>query len=154
MKQIRKQRLYMVLFIVLGSSVAIGLTLYALSENINLFYTPSDIAAGKAPNATRIRGGGIVVAGSVERDPNSLMVKFAVTDSAAQVTMVYSGILPDLFAEGEGIVATGKLDEQGIFQASEVLAKHDENYSPPEVVDAIKKAQKSKMLSNQHREAL
>ena len=145
MKQIRKQRLYTVLFIVLGSSIAIGLILYALSENINLFYTPSDIAAGKAPHATRIRGGGIVVAGSVERDPKSLMVKFAVTDSAAQITMVYSGILPDLFAEGEGIVATGKIDEQGIFQASEVLAKHDEKYSPPEVVDAIKKAEKNKM---------
>ncbi len=144
MKPARRQRLFLVLFIVVGSSVTVGLVLFALSENINLFYTPTKIVAGEAPVGKQIRGGGIVVPGSVIRAPDSLKVTFDVTDSASQFTMVYTGILPDLFAEGEGVVATGRLDKAGVFYATEVLAKHDENYSPPEVVDAIKQATEAK----------
>lgn len=136
----RKQRLLVVLFIVLGVSVAVGLSLFALSENINLFYSPTQIAQGEVPPGQRIRAGGMVVAGSVRRDPNSLNVEFEVTDNQASVKVHYNGILPDLFREGQGIVAMGYLDGQGVFRADEVLAKHDENYMPPEVADALQKA--------------
>ncbi len=137
MHPVRKQRLIIVLFILFGASVAVALTTFALRENINLFYAPADIAAGKAPTDQRIRAGGMVLEDSVVRDPDSLRVEFVVTDYAATVPVVFTGILPDLFAEGEGVVATGKLDADGVFQASEVLAKHDENYMPPEVQDAV-----------------
>lgn len=137
MHPLRKQRLKVVLFIVLAAAVAVALVTYALRQNINLFYPPVDIVAGKAPLHQQIRAGGMVVEGSVLRDPDSLRVQFAVTDYKATVTVVYTGILPDLFAEGEGVVATGQLGADGVFQASEVLAKHDETYMPPEVMDAI-----------------
>ena len=144
----RKQRLAIVLSIVIGASVAAGLLFYALSDNLNLFYPPTDIAEGKAPEGKRIRAGGMVKSGSVERVDNSLTVQFIVTDYAADVTVQYTGILPDLFKEGEGVVVAGILDEKGIFQADEVLAKHDENYMPPEVTDALEKSsQKSKEKS-------
>jgi cytochrome c-type biogenesis protein CcmE len=136
----RKQRLIIVLFIVFGGALAIGLIAYALSGNINLFYPPADIAAGKAPQGKQIRAGGMVLEGSVKRDPNSLRTDFVVTDYSANVAVVYTGILPDLFAEGEGVVATGVLDNNGVFQASEVLAKHDETYMPPEVQAALDQA--------------
>jgi len=138
----RKKRLMIVLFILGGASTAIGLTLYALSQNINLFYSPTQIANGEAPLNTRIRAGGMVVDGSVIRDPNSLRVEFAVTDFENSVPIVYSGILPDLFREGQGIVAQGEMDSDGKLQAVEVLAKHDENYMPPEVAEALEKAGK------------
>ena len=137
MHPVRKQRLIIVLFIVFGSAIAIGLMSFALRENINLFYPPADIVAGKAPVGKQIRAGGMVLENSVKRDGKSLKVEFAVTDYSATVPIVYTGILPDLFEEGQGIVATGKLDENGVFQASEVLAKHDENYMPPEVQSAL-----------------
>ena len=136
----RKQRLIIVIFIVLGSAIAVALMSFALRENINLFFSPADIAAGKAPVDKQIRAGGMVKKGSVKRDSQSLRVEFVVTDFVEQVKVVYVGILPDLFAEGEGVVATGKLDVSGVFQASEVLAKHDEEYMPPEVKDALDKA--------------
>ncbi|MFT5691158.1 MAG: cytochrome c-type biogenesis protein CcmE [Oceanicoccus sp.] len=136
----RKQRLIIVIFIVFGASVAVGLMSFALRENINLFYPPTEIAAGKAPVDKQIRAGGMVLEGSVKRATDSLRVEFIVTDYVANVPVVFTGILPDLFSEGEGIVATGKLDASGVFQASEVLAKHDENYMPPEVQDAVDKA--------------
>jgi cytochrome c-type biogenesis protein CcmE len=137
MHPVRKQRLIVVLLIVFGAAVAIGLMTFALRENINLFYPPVDIAAGKAPVGKAIRAGGMVLEGSVKRDPNSLRVEFVVTDYQANLPVVYTGILPDLFAEGDGVVASGTLDADGVFQATEVLAKHDENYMPPEVQDAI-----------------
>ena len=137
MHPVRKQRLYVVAFIVIFSSAAVALMLYALSGNINLFYPPEDIAAGKAPSGQSIRAGGMVVEGSVLRAEDGLTVGFQITDYKAIVNVVYTGILPDLFAEGQGVVASGKLDEQGVFQASEVLAKHDENYMPPEVAEAL-----------------
>lgn len=138
----RKQRLIIVLFIVFGVGAAVGLTMFALSQNINLFYSPTQIAAGEAPQNTRIRAGGMVVDGSVKRDQQSLHVEFGITDYEKSVVVHYNGILPDLFREGQGIVAQGELDENNILQASEVLAKHDENYMPPEVADALEKAGK------------
>jgi cytochrome c-type biogenesis protein CcmE len=136
---VRKQRLTIVLFITIFSSLAVGLVVYGLRGNINLFFPPADIVAGKAPVGSPIRLGGMVVEGSLIRSTDSLRVQFDVTDYAATVTTVYEGILPDLFAEGQGVVAAGVLDEQGVLQASEVLAKHDENYMPPEVADALVK---------------
>lgn len=140
MHPIRRQRLFAVIFIVVVASVAVGLMTYALRQNINLFFAPSQVAAGEAPAGTRIRVGGMVVEDSVQRAANSLAVTFAITDGPANVTVSYAGILPDLFAEGEAAVATGALRDDGVFEATEVLAKHDENYTPPEVADAMEKA--------------
>ena len=140
MHPVRKQRLILVLFIVLFSSAAIGLVAYALRGNINLFFPPTEVAAGKAPVGQPIRVGGMVVAGSVERSQDSLAVRFELTDYEASVPVVYEGILPDLFDEGQGAVASGELDESGMLRATEVLAKHDENYMPPEVADALEKS--------------
>lgn len=138
----RKQRLMIVLFIVFGVGIAVSLALFALNQNINLFYSPTQIVKGEAPENARIRAGGMVVEGSVSRDPDSLKVSFGMTDYAEIVTVEFEGILPDLFREGQGIVAQGMMDSSGIFNASEVLAKHDENYMPPEVADALEKAGK------------
>ena len=137
----RKQRLIIALVVVLLSSLTVGLTSYALRGNINLFYSPSEVAAGEAPTDRSIRVGGMVVEGSVTRARDKLETRFIVTDFASSVTVTYDGILPDLFAEGEGVVATGILGANGVVTASEVLAKHDENYMPPEVADALEKAQ-------------
>ena len=136
----RKKRLIAVCLIVLAAGAAIGLVLYALSSNINLFFSPTDIAEGKAPVEQRIRAGGMVLEDSVKRDSQTLKVEFVLTDYAHNVMVNYEGILPDLFREGQGIVALGQLDNNGVFQASEVLAKHDENYMPPEVKEALEKA--------------
>lgn len=143
MHPIRKKRLTIVLFLLVGLSVAVALTTYALRQNINLFYDPSQISAGEAPVDVRIRAGGMVEEGSVIRDPESLKVEFQVTDYNASVPVEYVGILPDLFAEGQGIVAMGRLNNEGRFVADQVLAKHDENYMPPEVSDALEKASRN-----------
>ena len=121
-----------------GCTIATGLALLALRENINLFFSPSQIVDGTAPSNTTIRLGGMVVAGSIQRGDN-LGVTFVLTDLAEQVTVTYEGILPDLFREGQGIVTQGKLDSTGRFLAEQVLAKHDETYMPPEVNDALRK---------------
>ncbi|CDF83059.1 cytochrome c maturation protein CcmE [Pseudomonas sp. QL9] len=138
MNPVRKKRLYIVLAIVAGVGAAAALALSALQQNINLFYTPTQIANGEAPHDTRIRAGGMVEKGSLKRSADSLDVQFVVTDFAKEVTVKYRGILPDLFREGQGIVALGKLDENGVLTADEVLAKHDEKYMPPEVTKALK----------------
>lgn len=138
MHPLRKQRLIIVMFIVVFSSLAVGLIAYALRENINLFYPPSKIAAGDVPHNTRIRAGGCVKPGSVVRSQENLDVEFVITDGTADVKVFYSGILPDLFAEGEAAVINGLVNEQGEIKASEVLAKHDETYMPPEVAEAMK----------------
>jgi cytochrome c-type biogenesis protein CcmE len=140
MHPVRRQRLFMVVFIVVMVSVAVGLLSFALRENINLFYPPSDIVSGEAPIGVNIRAGGMVVEGSVSRAEDSLFTRFHITDGEAQVEVHYTGILPDLFADGEAAVVTGELDQSGIFMATEVLAKHDENYTPPEVADAMEAA--------------
>lgn len=145
MHPVRKQRLLIVLFILVAVSVAAGFLGYALRENINLFYPPAEIVAGKAPLDRQIRAGGMVEQGSVVRSEDSLRVRFAVTDYSASVQVEYEGILPDLFAEGEGVVVSGTLGSDGVFQATQVLAKHDENYMPPEVSDALKQSEARKL---------
>lgn len=140
----RKKKLWLILLVLAGVGIAVALALTALQQNINLFYTPSQIAGGEAPAGTRIRAGGMVVEGSVTRDPDSLAVQFAVTDGGQQVLISYSGILPDLFREGQGIVALGRLNEDRMLMADEVLAKHDEEYMPPEVAQAVEKVNQMK----------
>ncbi|MCF7970401.1 MAG: cytochrome c maturation protein CcmE [Methylococcaceae bacterium] len=134
----RQKRLYIILAIVFGTALAVGLTMYALNQNINLFYSASQIAKGEAPTDARMRVGGMVVEGSLKRSSNSLRVSFDLTDYENTVKVVFTGILPDLFREGQGIIAQGKMDAQGVFQADEVLAKHDENYMPPEISETMK----------------
>jgi cytochrome c-type biogenesis protein CcmE len=134
----RRKRLLLILLMISGVAVAAGFALKAFNENLMFFYTPSDVAAGEAPLNHLIRVGGLVTSGSVQRQPDGLTVKFDVTDNAETITVQYTGILPDLFREGQGIVAHGRLQEDLLFIADEVLAKHDENYMPPEVADALK----------------
>lgn len=136
----QKQRLALVMLIVLGAGTATALALTAFSKNMQHFYDPSQVKAGEAPLDHTIRVGGVVTAGSVQRAEDSLEVKFDVTDLAHSLTVQYTGILPDLFREGQGIVAIGRMKENGVFVADEVLAKHDENYMPPEVADSLKAA--------------
>lgn len=140
MHPIRKQRLLLVIAIVAVSSVAVGLLSYALRDNMNLFYPPSRIVAGEAPLDKTIRAGGCVVPGTINKARDSLKVTFDVTDGMATLPVSYEGILPDLFAEGEAAVLTGKLQEDGSFAATTVLAKHDETYMPPEVAESMQKS--------------
>lgn len=137
MHPVRKKRMITIGVILAILGAAIGLVLYALSTNINLFYSPTQIHAGEAPTGVTLRAGGMVVEGSVQRNPQTLDVSFEVTDYAQKVRIEYQGILPDLFREGQGIVAQGKLNESGVLIASEVLAKHDEEYMPPEISAAL-----------------
>ncbi|MEX6503031.1 cytochrome c maturation protein CcmE [Pseudomonas zhanjiangensis] len=148
MNPIRKKRLFIILAILAGVGIALALALSALQQNINLFYTPTQIANGEAPQDTRIRAGGLVEEGSVQRSGDSLQTDFVVTDGVKSVTIRYSGILPDLFREGQGIVAMGKLDGHGMLIADEVLAKHDENYMPPEVMQALEQSGMNKHYEN------
>ena len=142
MTPLRSQRFILVGLLVIGVSVAIGLALLALRENINLFFSPTQVKAGEAPRQANFRLGGMVVEGSVRRPDTDLSVEFVLTDTVEQVTVTYRGLLPDLFREGQGIVAQGVLNNDGVFEARQVLAKHDENYMPPEVAEALKKAKK------------
>ncbi len=137
MKSQRQKRLGIILFIAVGLSVAVGLTLFALSQNIDLFYTPTQVAQGEVNPGQRIRIGGMVKEGSVNSAQDSLRVQFAATDYVHDVPIHYEGILPDLFREGQGVVVEGSIDNAGVFQASRVLAKHDENYMSPEVKAAL-----------------
>lgn len=118
--------------------LAVGLVLFALEDSIVFFYSPSDVAEKNIKPGQRIRLGGLVEEGSVRRGENTT-VQFAVTDTAKSVSVMYTGVLPDLFREGQGVVSEGKLGEDGVFVADSVLAKHDENYMPPEVAEALKK---------------
>jgi len=136
----RKQRLILVSLMVVGAGLAVTLALVAFKDSITLFHSPSEVASGAVETGRSFRIGGMVVDGSVLRSEDTLAVQFDVTDTAAAVTVKYDGILPDLFREGQGIVALGKLGDNGQFMASQVLAKHDENYMPPEVADALEKA--------------
>jgi cytochrome c-type biogenesis protein CcmE len=136
----RKKRLYLIALMVTGVGIGIALALNAFNDNLMFFYSPAEVVAGQAPSGHPIRVGGLVTEGSVQRQQDGLTVHFDITDNAETVTIQYTGILPDLFREGQGIVARGKLDVDGIFVADEVLAKHDENYMPPEVADALQTA--------------
>ncbi|MBF8222323.1 cytochrome c maturation protein CcmE [Halomonas sp. 328] len=136
----RKQKLFVILGLVSLAAIAIGLTLYALRSNINLFFSPIQIAAGEAPVDRQIRAGGMVKEGSVVRNRDSLDVEFVVTDFVEDLEVHYSGILPDLFREGQGVVVVGRLTEGGLLRADQVLARHDENYMPTEVAEALEAA--------------
>ena len=136
----RKRRLMMVGLLVVGVGIAAALALSAFRENILYFYSPTEVLSGEAPVGHKFRLGGLVVEGSVKRETDGLTVHFGLTDTAKEIPVMYSGILPDLFREGQGIVAHGRLNEGGVFVADEVLAKHDENYMPPEVAEALKEA--------------
>ncbi len=124
-------------------ATATGLVLYAFQSSLVFFFTPTQIAAGEAPRDRAFRVGGLVQAGSVKREPQALKVQFVVTDTAHSIPVAYSGSLPDLFREGKGVVAQGRIGPDGVFHASEVLAKHDENYMPPEAAHALEQAQKA-----------
>ncbi|MBP2280039.1 cytochrome c-type biogenesis protein CcmE [Psychrobacter sp. PL15] len=138
MNAVRRKKLMWVLFTFAGAVVAVGLILYAIGQKTDYYFDPTAIAEGEAPQDTRIRAGGMVVAGSVQRAPDDpLSIEFAITDFQSTVPVTYQGILPDLFAENSGIVATGKMQGE-TFVAGEVLAKHDEKYMPPEVANSLK----------------
>lgn len=139
MNAVRRKKLIWVFATLAGAIIAVVLVIYAIGQQTDFYYDPSAIAAGEAPQDKRIRAGGMVVEGSVKRDPtNEINVQFEITDFKSTVPVVYQGILPDLFAENSGVVATGKM-QGDTFVASEVLAKHDENYMPPEVAVSLKK---------------
>jgi len=130
----RRNRLLIVLFVVIGAGVSVALILTALNENLNMFYPPDQIVSGEAPVGAQIRAGGMVLDGSVARSQDTLDVSFVLTDyQGSEFGVVYSGILPDLFREGQGVIVQGQLNADGRFRASQVLAKHDENYMPPEL---------------------
>ncbi|MGD2056867.1 MAG: cytochrome c maturation protein CcmE, partial [Gammaproteobacteria bacterium] len=134
----RRNRIILLGIMVAGVAIAAGFALKAFNENLMFFYTPSAVVAGEAPAGHLIRVGGLVTKGSVQRQEDGLTVTFDITDNADTITVQYTGILPDLFREGQGIVARGRLQDGNLFIAEEVLAKHDENYMPPEVADALK----------------
>lgn len=142
----RHRRLFFILFVMACLAGAAGLSLYALRDNVTLFFSPREVQEKLAAADTVVSGGrvfrlgGLVKAGSLEKRDGDLSVSFTVTDNANEVNVVYKGILPDLFREGQGVVARGRLDAEGVFQADELLAKHDENYMPPEVAKALKKS--------------
>jgi len=136
----RHKRLAMIAGGVAALAVAAALVLSAFRQNLVFFFTPSQIAANEAPQGRAFRVGGLVESGSVRRQPDGVTVRFVITDTARSIPVVYRGILPDLFREGKGVVTQGKLAADGVFYASEVLAKHDENYMPPEAAEALKKA--------------
>jgi len=140
MRAARKKRLYLIALMVTGVGIAVAFALSAFNQNLMFFYSPSEVIAGDAPKDHTFRLGGLVTDGSVQRQPDGLTVQFDVTDTAKNVKVQYTGILPDLFREGQGIVAHGRLRDDGVFVADEVLAKHDENYMPPEVADSLKTA--------------
>ena len=123
--------------------VAAALILNAFQSNLVFFYTPSQVVAKEAPQARSFRVGGLVEQGSVQRQADGVTVRFVVTDTANSLPVLYTGILPDLFKEGKGVVAQGQIGADGVFRAKEVLAKHDENYMPPEAADAVQRARKA-----------
>jgi cytochrome c-type biogenesis protein CcmE len=140
MNIVRRRKLSKVLFIIIIIAAVLALVMYALRQNISLFYTPSQVSQGEVPQGKLVRIGGMVVEKSVIRDADGLSVQFKLTDFKQTVVVSYRGILPDLFREGQGIVALGTVFNKGQFKATEVLAKHDANYMPPEVKDALAKS--------------
>jgi cytochrome c-type biogenesis protein CcmE len=139
----RQKRMITVVAILAGVGVATAFALQAFQSNLLYYYSPTQIAAGEVPDASAIRVGGLVREGSVARAPGSMEVRFTLTDYGNDVVVSYSGVLPDLFREGQGIIARGNLGTDGVFVAQEVLAKHDENYMPPEVADSLKPHQEA-----------
>ncbi len=150
MNGVRKQRLIILIAALVGLSVATGLSIYALRQNMNLYYSPADVVSGKAPVGQKMRIGGLVKKGTLVRDPKTLGVTFTVTDGVHHFQVHYQGILPDLFREGQGVVANGTLVSPDLFEASQVLAKHDEKYQPPEVKEALKEGREAKNESGHY----
>ena len=149
MKPARKKRLFFIIFLISGVTVAAGFAMYAFNQNLMFYFSPTDVKQGKAPINKIFRMGGMVVDGTFKKEQKSLKVHFDITDYDKTVSVEYTGILPDLFREGQGIISRGKLNAQGVFVAEEVLAKHDENYMPPEVAESLKKAkEKAEKKSN------
>jgi len=136
----KRRRLYILLLFMIGLGTAAALTLTAFRDNLVFFYSPTEIVEKNAPRDRNMRVGGLVEMGSVERTPGSTEVRFRVTDLQTNLTIVYAGALPDLFREGQGVIAQGQLGADGVFRAREVLAKHDENYMPPEVAESLKRS--------------
>jgi cytochrome c-type biogenesis protein CcmE len=136
----RKRRLIALVLILAGVGVAAAITFKSLQQNMLYFQSPSDLAAQPIPPGRQFRLGGLVKPGSVQRESDGLAIHFVVTDGPQEVNVEYEGILPDLFREGQGVIARGALNGSGQFEATEVLAKHDENYMPPEVADALEKS--------------
>ena len=134
----RRQRMLVVGLVIAGVAIAVGLALRAFDQNLLYFYTPSQVAAGEAPPGKKFRLGGLVTKGSLQRQSGQLEVRFEVTDLKKAMNVAYSGVLPDLFREGQGVIAYGVMRPDGTFRADEVLAKHDENYMPPEVAAALR----------------
>jgi len=134
----RQKRMITVVAILAGVGIATTFALQSFQKNLLYYYSPSQIQAGEAPSARSFRVGGLVENGSLKREPGSLEVRFTLTDYAHQQSVSYTGVLPDLFREGQGVIARGKMGSDGMFVAEEVLAKHDENYMPPEVADSLK----------------
>jgi cytochrome c-type biogenesis protein CcmE len=141
----RHKRMGLIVIGLIILAAATALVLNALKGNLSYFFSPTEVTEGKAPQDHVFRLGGMVEKGSVQRAAGDLTVKFVVTDMHKTVKVAYSGILPDLFAEGQGVIAQGRLSPDGVFVADEVLAKHDENYMPPEVADAMNKGEKAKL---------
>ena len=137
----RQKRLMFILAGVVGVGVAVALVLNALKSNVSLYFTPTQVMNKEAPQGRSFRIGGLVQAGSVQREKDGLTVNFIITDMVKSMPVIYKGILPDLFKEGKGVVAQGRMEADGVMHAEEVLAKHDENYMPPEAKDALQRAQ-------------
>jgi cytochrome c-type biogenesis protein CcmE len=135
--------------ILAGVGIATAFALQAFNQNLLYYYSPTQVHAGEAPDSRSIRVGGLVENGSVKREEGSLEVRFTLTDFSNTVGVSYTGVLPDLFREGQGVIARGRLDERGVFVAEEVLAKHDENYMPPEVKDSLKQHDNAAQAMNQ-----
>ena len=140
MRPARKRRLYLVMLLVIGAGVFVSLFMWGLGEYKMYFYKPSEVVKGETPPGRAFKIGGLVKVDSVKREGDGTTVQFTITDTLADVVIQYTGILPDLFREGQGIVADGRLRSDGVFEASNVLAKHDENYMPPEVARALEEA--------------
>ena len=141
----RHRKLALITLVVAALGVAAALVLNAFNSNLVFFFSPTQVANGEAPTSRAFRIGGLVEEGSIKRLADGLTVSFVVTDTAKSIPVTYKGILPDLFKEGKGVVAEGKLDGGGLFTATQVLAKHDENYMPPEAASAIEQAQKAQL---------
>jgi cytochrome c-type biogenesis protein CcmE len=139
----RHKRIALIAGALAALGIAVALILNAFQSNLVFFYTPTQVAAHEAPQGRSFRIGGMVEQGSLQRQPDGVTVRFVVTDSVKSVPVTYRGILPDLFREGKGVVAQGKIGADGVFAAAEVLAKHDENYMPPEAADAMERAKKA-----------
>lgn len=144
MNPVRRKRIILISIMLIGVGSAVGFALYAFNQNMMFYYSPTEVIEGKVPSHALIRLGGVVVDGTFKHLPNSIRSQFDVSDGSKRIKVQYDGVLPDLFREGQVILAKGKLDKDGVFVADEVLAKHDEKYMPREVAETLRKAAQAK----------